>query len=258
MKLKDRAAIITGAGGGIGLAIAKRFAREGARLALNDIREEAASAAVREIEHLRGKAIFVPGDVGESSAASEIVERTVAAFGSVNILVNNAGISKILPFLETTEEVWERTLQTNLTGAFLMCKAAVPVMLAHGGGTIINIGSLAGKEGTDCYAAYCASKAGLIGLTQSLAREFARSQIRVNAICPGIVPTRMWEEMRQDYAKKKGILPEEVAEYVTERVPLKRLCTVEDVAELALFLASEESSYMTGQSIGLSGGLLMS
>jgi len=257
MKLKEKTVIITGAGRGIGLAIAKRFAEEGASLALNDINAQSVESAASEINRGHRKVICVAGDVGEPSVAAAIVEQAIEAFKSIDILVNNAGISKIVPFLETTEEIWNSTLRTNLTAVFLMCKAVIAVMLDQCEGRIINIGSVAGKQGTDCYAAYCASKAGLIGLTQSLAREFAGKQIRVNAICPGIVPTPMWEEMAEDYARKKGISPEEVAQYVTKRIPLNRLCTVEDVAELALFLATDDSMCITGQAIPLSGGLVM-
>lgn len=257
MRLKNKTAVITGAGRGIGLAIARKFAHEGARLVLNDINPESVEDAAEEISKAHRKAISVPGDVGDPGVATSIAERAVEAFEGINILVNNAGASKIVPFLETSQEVWENTLRTNLTAAFLMCKAVVPTMLGQGSGTIINVGSVAGKQGTDWYAVYCASKAGLIGLTQSLAREFAGRQIRVNAICPGIVATPMWEEMLADYARKKGISPEEVAEYVTGRIPLNRLCTVEDVAELALYLASGDAGYITGQAISLTGGLVM-
>ncbi|MDP2898204.1 MAG: SDR family NAD(P)-dependent oxidoreductase [bacterium] len=257
MKLKNKTAVITGAGRGIGLAIAKKFAHEGARLVLNDINPESVEAAAEEISKAHRKAISVAGDVGDPTVAASIAERAVEAFEGIDILVNNAGVSEIVPFLETSQETWETTLRTNLTAAFLMCKAVIPTMLERGGGSIVNIGSVAGKQGTDQYTAYCASKAGLIGLTQSLAREFASRQIRINAICPGIVATPMWEEMAGDYATKKGIPPEEVAEYITGRIPLNRLCTVEDVAELALYLASDEAGYMTGQAISLTGGLVM-
>lgn len=257
MKLRNKAAIITGAGRGIGLAIAKTFAREGVRLVLNDVNPESVEAAADEISKAHHKAISVPGDVGTARVAALIARRAVEAFDGIDILVNNAGVSRIVPFLETSQELWEKTLRTNLTAAFLMCKAVIPTMLGQGSGSIINIGSVAGKQGTDWYAAYCASKAGLTGLTQSLAREFAGKQIRINAICPGVVATPMWEEMVGDYARKKGISPEEVAEYVTGRIPLNRLCTVEDVAELVLYLASDDAGYITGQAISLTGGLVM-
>lgn len=257
MKLRNKTAIITGAGRGIGLATAKKFAREGARLVLNDINPESVETAADEISKAHHKAISVPGDIGSPRVSALVAKRAVEAFEGIDILVNNAGISRIVPFLETSQEIWENTLRTNLTAPFLMCKAVIPTMLVQGSGSIINVGSVAGKQGTDWYAAYCASKAGLIGLTQSLAHEFASEQIRVNAICPGIVATPMWEEMVGDYARKKGISPEEVAEYVTGRIPLNRLCTVEDVAELVLYLASDEGGYMTGQAILLTGGLVM-
>jgi NAD(P)-dependent dehydrogenase (short-subunit alcohol dehydrogenase family) len=258
MKLKGKTAIITGAGRGIGRAIAELFVEEGAAVVLNDVDEERVASAAGEIEAKRGKVVTATGDITQPRVASAIVERSVSAYGTVDILVNNAGTSKIVPFLETTEEIWDKTLRTNLTAVYLMCKAAVPVMLQHGGGTIINMSSLSAKQPTDCYAAYCASKAGLIGLTQSLAKEFSGQLIRVNAICPGIVATAMWEAMSGDYAKKKGIPVEEVEDYVTRRVPLRRLCTTKDVGELAVFLASDDSSYITGQAIPLCGGLFMS
>lgn len=257
MKLRNKAAIITGAGRGIGLAIAKTFAREGVRLVLNDVNPESVEAAADEISKSHHKAISVPGDAGTARVAALIARQAMEAFDGIDILVNNAGVSRIVPFLETSQEIWEKTLRTNLTAAFLMCKAVIPTMLGQGNGSIIHVGSVAGKQGTDWYAAYCASKAGLIGLTQSLAREFAGKQIRINAICPGVVATPMWEEMVGDYSRKKGISPEEVAEYVTGRIPLNRLCTVEDVAELVLYLASDDAGYMTGQAISLTGGLVM-
>jgi 3-hydroxybutyrate dehydrogenase len=254
MRLKDKVAIITGGGRGIGRGIALRFAQEGAVVALADRDAAASRQAAEEVKALGGQVLALAVDVSRKAQVGRMVDETVGHFGGVDILVNNAGISKVIPFLETTEEGWDRIMAINLKGAFLCCQAILPIMVRRGKGKIINMSSQSGKTGNSWYAAYCASKFGLIGLTQSLAAEFAPHGITVNAICPGVIFTPMWEEQLSDYARKKNLSPHQVKSYLEKRVPLGSLGRVEDVANLAVFLASDESDYMTGQALNISGG----
>ncbi len=255
MVLDAEVAIITGAASGIGKGIAGRFCHEGARVAVVDIDEERAwqtSAA------LGTAAIAVAADVSSGTSVEEMVEAVERRLGPVTILVNNAGVSEVVPFLELKEAVWQRHFDINLTGAFLCSQAVLKSMVPRRRGRIINISSQSGKQGNSQYQAYCASKFGLIGLTQSLAMEFAPHGITVNAICPGIVFTPLWNAMLPAYAEKRHMAPEQVEEYLVSRIPLHRLCTPEDVAGVAVFLASADGSYLTGQALNVNGGALMS
>ena len=184
--------------------------------------------------------------------------RWLREFGRVDLWVNNAGVSFIMPFLECTRTTWELTQRINLTGAFVGCQAAVRRMLPRGQGSIINMSSQSGRQGNSHYAAYCASKFGVIGLTQSVAIEFAGQGIRVNTLCPGVVFTPLWDKMIADYAAKHKMSPEAVQPYLESRIPMGRLCTREDVARAAVFLASDESAYITGQALNVNGGSVMS
>lgn len=258
--LTGKRALITGAARGIGRAISEAFASEGADVALCDIDAEAAASTASEIarQHNR-RALGLRIDVGNRASVLACVHDCIEQLGAVDILVNNAGISRVIPFLDMTESLWDDTLRVNLKGAYLCSQAVLPTMVATRKGKIINISSQSGKRGNSQYAAYCASKFGIIGLTQSLALEFAEFGINVNAICPGVVLTDLWRspDMLDAYARKRGLTPEEVPGYFASKIPLKRLCGAEDVARLAVFLASDESDYMTGQSLNVSGGLEM-
>lgn len=257
MRLKNKVAVVTGAGRGIGAAIARAFAAEGALVAVTDVCLETASNVAAEIDAAKKRAMAFACDVTDRSAVEDTADRVEKNLGAIAVWVNNAGISRIVPFLDCTEEFWDRTLDINLKGVFLGCQAAIRRMLPRAAGVILNMSSQSGKEGNSRYAAYCASKFGVIGLTQSLALEYAASGIRVNALCPGVVFTPLWEDMQTDYAHKHGIKPEEVKRYLESKIPLGRLCDPRDVADLAVFLASDESSYMTGQAINVSGGTVM-
>lgn len=254
MRLKDKVAIVTGAASGIGKAIAERFGEEGAHVAIADLD---LSAATKTAEKIGPSAFAVQVDVGEMASVEAMVEKVKSSLGQVNILVNNAGVSYITPFHECSEELWDKTIRVNLKGAFNCCRTVIKNMLERKSGLILNMSSQSGKAGNSQYTAYCASKFAIIGLTQSLAVEYAKSGIRVNALCPGVVFTPLWDSMIADYAKKRDMKPDDVKPYLESKVPMGRLCSEQDVADAAVFLASDEASYITGQSINLSGGAIM-
>ena len=258
MKLNGKVAFITGAAGGIGKAIALVFAAEGASVAVCDIDEIGARKTVEEITTVGGKACAACGDVSSRQDVERMVQQCVQEIGPIDILVNCAGISEIRPFLETTDQQWDRTIRINLKSMFLTCQAVLPEMQKRKQGVIINLSSQSGKRGASWYADYCASKFGIIGMTQSLAQEFAADGIRVNAICPGIVQTNLWDEkMWSGYARKRNLDRGKVKQTILGKIPLGRLGEPADVAKVALFLASEDSAYMTGQAINVTGGSLM-
>lgn len=249
--------MITGAGRGIGRAIAEAFAREGANVVGCD-RDAASLEDLAQSLGATGVAHLEPAcDVSVAHDVQRTVDAAIERFGTVDILVNNAGVSSIVPFLDMTDDVWDNTLAVNLCGAYLFCKAVLPHMLAAGRGRIVNMGSQSGKQGNSHYAAYCASKFGVIGLTQSLALEFADRAITVNAVCPGVVFTPLWDSMLPDYARKRAMQPAEVKAYLESKIPLGRLAQPADVAKVVLFLASDEADYMTGQAINVAGGAIM-
>jgi len=256
MKMNGKRIVVTGAASGIGLALAKTFASEGAVVAMFDINGDEANSRATDIcrEGFSAKAYEV--DITDRKSVEAATEQAVKDSGGPDVWINCAGISRIVPFLECTDEIWDTTISVNLRGTFLCCQSAVSQMLGRGG-AIINIASQSGKRGNTHYQAYCASKFGIIGLTQSLALEFAQEGIRVNAICPGVVETPMWDQQIRDYAKKQGLSEDEVMPYFRGKIPMGRLCAYDDISKLALFLASDDSSYITGQSLNLSGGVIM-
>lgn len=256
-KLAGRVAVVTGGGSGIGEGICRAFAAEGAVVAVADIDETAGERVTSEIVRVAGAAHSWKIDVTRGDDVERAADEIEQKLGPIEIWVNNAGVSKIVPFLECTEELWDLTMRVNLKGAFFGCRAAVRRMLPRKRGAIINMSSQSGKMGASHYQAYCASKFGVIGLTQSLAVEFAREGLRVNAICPGIVLTPMWEQQMAQYSRKKGIEVGGLQEYWKGNIPAGRVATVSDVALTAVFLASDESSYIFGQAINVSGGSVM-
>jgi NAD(P)-dependent dehydrogenase (short-subunit alcohol dehydrogenase family) len=257
MKLQDMVAVVTGGGSGIGAAICRAFAREGAVVAVGDINRQEARQVADEINASGGRAVAKVFDVSDRVAVERAADEVESEMGPLSIWVNNAGVSYIVPFLDCTENQWERTMQVNLTGAFVGCQAAISRMLPRRRGVVLNMSSQSGKAGNSHYAAYCASKFGIIGLTQSLAMEFADQGIRVNALCPGVVMTPLWESMVDDYARKRGMKPEEVRPYMESKIPIHRLCDSEDVARYSVFLASDDAAYITGQAVNISGGSVM-
>jgi sorbitol-6-phosphate 2-dehydrogenase len=258
VRLENKVAIITGGGSGIGAAICRAFAAEGARVAVTDLRLAAAEEVAAAIRAAGGQAAAWGLDVADRATVEAAADEIAARWGPADIWVNNAGVSRIVPFLECSDELWDLTLRVNLKGTFIGCQVALRQMLPRKRGVILNMSSQSGKVGTSHYAAYCASKFGIIGLTQSLALEFAADGIRVNALCPGVVFTALWDEQHVGgYGRKRGLKPEEVRPYLESKIPLGRLCTPDDVAQTAVFLASDAASYITGQAINVSGGSVM-
>ncbi len=253
---KNKIAGVTGAGSGIGQAVALRLAKEGASVALLDINEKGLAETQAMIEEIGGRALPLVCDITSRANVFESVEKMHSTLGAIDLWVNCAGYSKIIPTLECPEEIWDRTLDINLKGMFLCCQAAISHFNPEGG-AIVNFSSESGKKGTNCYAAYCASKFGVRGLTQALSSEFAPVGIRVNCVCPGVVITPMWDAQVADYAKKRNIKPEEVMPRFKNNIPLHRLCELDEVCDLVTFLLSDKSSYMTGQSINITGGNTM-
>jgi 3-oxoacyl-[acyl-carrier protein] reductase len=247
MRLEGKKAIVTGASRGLGRAIALAFAREGADVLVNFAsRKEQAKEVVAAIEGLGRRAILHRADVSDAAQARAVVEAALARFGRVDILVNNAGITMPKGLLETSEAEWDRVLAINLKGVFLCCQAVAQAMMAQGGGRIINIASTAGQAGILSGPAYCAAKAGVIGLTKCLARAFAPYNVQVNAISPAMIDTEIlyWRT------------PEQWKDTL-ESIPLKKLGNPDDLAEAAVFLASSGGNFVTGATLDVNGGLSM-
>ncbi|MGS5089735.1 SDR family NAD(P)-dependent oxidoreductase [Hydrogenophaga sp. A37] len=248
LSLQGRTALITGAATGIGRATALLFAQAGARVVVNHLRQDAEAASlVQAIQALGGKATAISADVSDAADVQRLVDGALAVVGTIDVLVNNAGIIQEKAFLDTTEADWDRLLGTDLKSVFLVCRAVLPGMVARRGGAIVNIASDLGILGRERYAPYCAAKAGVIGLTKSLAREFAPQQIRVNAIAPGPVATAMvsLEHMSAEWVEKELAIPQH------------RLGEPEEIAASALFLASDLARFYTGQVLGPNGGSVM-
>ncbi|MBO0412880.1 SDR family oxidoreductase [Enterococcus hulanensis] len=243
--------IITGGSSGMGAAMAKDFAMRGAKVAIFDLNEEKGQQLAAEAGQ---NVTYYKIDVTSKAEIEKGVSAVEEKDGPLTTLVNSAGISKMVPFLESSEELWDLTMNVNLKATFLCCQVAIERMLEHGGGEILNMSSLSGKKASSWQTIYCASKFGVQGLTQSIAKEFADQNIRVNSICPGIVYTEMWEKLKHEYARKRKIDPEEVMDYFKGNIPMHRLVDMQDVINAAVFLLTENSSYLTGQSINLVGG----
>jgi NAD(P)-dependent dehydrogenase (short-subunit alcohol dehydrogenase family) len=250
LKLDRKVAIITGAAAGIGEAAARLFAAEGARLVLIDLDREALGRLVEELENEASIILDFVGDVSGPSFHQGVVDRTMAQFGRIDILFNNAGIVLNGSLVECTEGEWQRTIDVNLKSMFLLSRAVIPIMVHQGGGTIINMSSIAGVSGVANRGAYSVSKAGVVGLTKSLAMDFVKDGIRVNCICPATVDT---PSLRRRIAESSQ--PEEARKAFIARQPMGRLGTPEEIALMALFLASDDSRFMTGQAIIMDGGM---
>ena len=243
MRLEGRVALVTGAGAGIGAATALRLAQEGAVLAVLDREADGVQTTVEAVRAAGGAALGLVGDVSDRASLEQVVRQVVAERGRLDILINNAGINRDAMAARMTEEQWDAVLDVNLKGTFICCQAAFPIMREQNEGCVVNTASIA-AEGNIGQANYAASKAGVIGLTRTLALEWARYGIRVNGVAPGGTDTRM----------TAGI-PEQIREQVLSRIPLKRFARPEEIAAVHAFLVSDDASYITGQVIFADGGV---
>ena len=255
--LSGRSVLITGAGRGIGRAIALRLADDGADLVVNDLDPppaEETAAAIRE----RGvRAVVNNADVTDESAVAAMVELAVSEFGKLDIMIANAGVHKVMRILDASVEDFDRIMRVNVRGVFLCAREAAKHMVERGSGKIINAASVSGHRGGPFQSAYAASKFAVVGLTQALARELGAYGVTVNAYCPGIVDTRMWEGIDVELSKVLGGPTGTALEQALATVTLGRQETPEDVVGLVSYLASSDSDYMTGQSINICGGIHM-
>ncbi len=248
MRMKDRVSVITGAGSGIGLATAHRFAREGAAVVLADWRDATAQAS--ELATTGAEARFVQTDVGDASQVENLIQETLSTFGRLDVLVNNAGIELPKKIIDTSEAEWDRLMEVNLKGVFLCSRAAIPAMSRQGGGVIVNVASELGLVGGSEIAGYCATKGGVVQLTKAMAVDHASDGIRVNCVCPGPVDTPLLEATIQSSSD-----PERQRRHIVEKTLIKRVGRPEEIANVILFLASAESSYMTGSVVVVDGGV---
>jgi meso-butanediol dehydrogenase / (S,S)-butanediol dehydrogenase / diacetyl reductase len=258
-KLDGRTIVITGAARGIGRGVAERLGAEGANVCVVDLNQEGAEAAAAAIRDAGGAAIGVGCDVGERSAVKAALEAAVAEFGRLDVLFNNAGISKTQHFMEVTEEDYDRLMRVNGKGVLFGIQEATRIFQSQGGGgKIVNTASIAGKEGFPLFPAYCASKFAVVSMTQSAARDLAGDHITVNAFCPGVVVTELWDQLDED-ARNVGETETEgqLIEEFSENILAGRTSTPEDIAGLCVFLASADSDYITGQAINVDGGMLV-
>ena len=247
MRLEGKAALVTGASRGIGRAIAIELAKEGANVAVNFAGSEAkAHAVVDEIKALGVQAFAVQGDVANPDDVQRIVKETADQFGSIDILVNNAGITRDNLLMRMKEEEWDAVINTNLKGVFLCTKAVTRPMMKQRNGRIINISSIVGVSGNPGQANYVAAKAGVIGLTKTAAKELASRGITVNAVAPGFITTDMTDQLNEDLKAE-----------MLKQIPLGKLGNPEDIAKTVVFLASDDSAYITGQTLHVDGGMVM-
>ncbi len=246
MRLKEKISLVTGGGQGIGRAIALKLAREGSHVAVVDVNLEKAREVAKELEAMGRKALALKVDVVDQKETEEMAETVVSGLGALHILVNNAGITKDALVLRMKEDEWDMVLDVNLKGPYNCTRSAVKLMSKQRWGRIVNIASIVGLMGNAGQGNYSASKAGLIGFTKTVAREFATRGITCNAVAPGFIETRMTEA-----------LPEKVREELSRQIPMGRLGTPDDVADAVVFLASDAAAYITGHVLSVNGGMYM-
>ena len=243
--MSDRVAIVTGAGQGMGRAVAQRLSADGARVVANDVNEEAAARTAKGIQDAGGEAIAVAGDVTSSGDVANIVDAALDRYGRIDILVNNAGVLRPTKVIDIEEDEWDWVIAVNLKGTYLCSRAVLPAMRKGGWGRIVNFSSTAGKSTSTVGGAhYTAAKAGVLGFTRHLAREAAAYGVTVNAVCPGLIDTEM----------VRGTIPDEQARAYADSFPIQRMGEPSEVAELVAFLASDRAAYITGASLDINGG----
>ncbi len=253
MRLQGKVAVITGAGSGIGATTAKLFAKEGAKVVVADIEPKAGQEVVRQIKKGGGEATFVQVDVAHAADNERMIQTAMKSYGRLDILFNNVGVpGETLE--DTTEEKWRRVMDVNFTGPFLACMYAIPIMRKQGGGNIITTGSTGGLKASGRSPSYTASKGGLIMLTRALARVLAKDNIRVNSICPALTETGLTDAFLGYPATEEERNAKRAAYIAT--VPLARVANPEEIASIALFLATDESSFVTGSALVVDGGVL--
>jgi NAD(P)-dependent dehydrogenase (short-subunit alcohol dehydrogenase family) len=255
MKLQGRTAIVTGAGQGIGRAVALRLGAEGAAVAIAEINSRAAERVAEELRAAGAHAVAVELDIGDAAAIATATHAVEHALGPPTILVNNAGILAMQPALKLDASEWDSALAVNLSGAFHAAQAVLPFMTAAGWGRIVNISSMMAVTAFGEDAAYCSTKAGLLGLTRSLAAEFGPYNVCVNAVCPGNVSTRLMADAAASIERRDGLEPGSFMHNRARAIPLRRLGLPEDVAAVVAFLCSSDADYVTGQAIHVNGGL---
>lgn len=251
MKLKDKVALITGAGSGLGRAMALAFAREGARVVVNDIAEERARETVSSIEALGGQALAMPADVSDSRQVKDMFARAVEEYGTVDVLVNNAGLLQPSGITDIEDEQWRRMIAVHLDGTFYCTREAVRIMEARGSGRIVNVSSIAGTSGLGMASHYSAAKGGILAFTKAAAKELIGKGIYVNALAPGFVET---PGLQTPAGGAEGKALSDLIQSVFGTIPMNRLGKPEEIVPLAVFLASDESSYMVGQALSPNGG----
>ena len=243
-KLDKKIAIVTGAGQGIGKAIAARLAADGATVVVTDLNERTAKETADE---LGGAAVGIRADVTDRASVDAMVDQVVAQFGRIDVLVNNAGWDKAEPFVDSEPETWDRVIGINLYGVLNTSKKVLPLMIAQGGGRVVNLGSDAGRVGSSGEAVYSAAKGGVIAFTKATAREVARAGVAVNCVCPGPTDTALFASMGG----------EKLRDALAKAIPMRRLGQPEDLANAVAFYASDEAAFITGQTVSVSGGLTM-
>jgi NAD(P)-dependent dehydrogenase (short-subunit alcohol dehydrogenase family) len=252
MKLKGKVALITGGGTGIGAAIAERFIEEGALVCISGRRQEMLDKVAKKLPS--GKVTTYAGDVSNEEVAKQMVEATVDFGGHLDVLVNNAALNVVGPITDLKADDWRHVLDVNLTGPFLLMQASIPHMIKAGGGSIINIASVGGTRCLPYYPAYCASKAGLIMLTQQAALDYGPHNIRCNSVCPGGVKTDMTASDFGQFGKMIGMEPDEYLDLIAEEIPLRRFAKPEEMGGICTFLASDDASFTTGSTILVDAG----
>jgi len=252
MKLKGKTALVAGGGRGIGRCIALALAREGADIAVGDLVGENADSVRDEIKALRVNALACKVDLTKRVEVEQMVEKVLSQFGQLDILVNSAGWDKLEPFLESSEETWERILAVNFKSVLYTAKAVLPHMISRGSGKIVNISSDAGRVGSSWEAVYSGAKGAVIAFSKTLAREVARYKINVNVVCPGLTDTPLLEAVRSQSPQTEKLI-----DAVTKATPFRRVAKPEEIAEAVLFFASPSADFVTGQTLSVSGGLTM-